>query len=202
MRRARPGLRFRRARSLAACRRLAPLLMLMTLGAATPQAHAHSPEAAEPGSPAVAPSCPARGQSPAPDRDPIVPARHAALGLAALGVAALATGLARRRAADASPASAFALAGAFALFVIAGSPHLVHHTFDPDRGAACAVFQAASHGDGLAVAPATCPSLPVSGRLEHPRPRLRVMVQIRPASGRGPPDLPMRPTDTSIAPGP
>jgi hypothetical protein len=173
----------------------------MTLGAAAPQAHAHPPEAAGPESPAVATSSPARGLSPAPDSDFSVPARRGALGFAVFGVAALGRGIACRRAAAASRALAFSLAGALTLCMIAGSPHLVHHTFDPDRGAACAVFQAASHGDGLAIVPTTCPSLLVSGRLEHPRPRLRVMAQIRPASSRGPPDLPMRPTDTSIAPG-
>lgn len=105
-----------------------------------------------------------------------------------------------RRAARVSPGPAAGLAGAFALALILASPHLVHHAFDPDRGASCPALHAVGHTAGLTPEPALPIATEASGAIDPDGPSPERSPACEAPHGRAPPMTPRtagKPTDPS-----
>jgi hypothetical protein len=58
-------------------------------------------------------------------------------------------------------------AALFAYSLAVSSPHLVHHIFDPDRGAHCPVLMSAGCREGISPTPETLPPLLPVGRVHR-----------------------------------
>ena len=105
-----------------------------------------------------------------------------------------------RRAARVSPGPAAGFAGAFALALILASPHLVHHAFDPDRGASCPALHAAGHAAGLTPEPAPPIATEARGAIDLESPSPERSPACEAPQGRAPPAAPPtpgEPTDRS-----
>ena len=141
-------------------------LAILTLGLATTPVWAHGSRlaalSAEAPVPALALTEPARATG-APEMPTVAtllepalagsraarpthgPAEVVALLIAALGLAG--PGRAWRR--DRRRALAMTASGLLLGFVVETTPHLVHHSLDPDRGASCRVLQAAERNQAV-----------------------------------------------------
>jgi hypothetical protein len=160
------------------------LAAVMALGLLwAPAADAHSVSTGLP-APGVPISEPVR--DPPPEREPAPSGGSAGplLVLAAFGAGIAGAGASRRLRRS---AGALASAGLLLVFLAGSAPHLVHHTFDADRGADCQTLQVASHADGAVDGPPAplivMDSLPV---VHDPRPPV-VVAAAPTARTRAPP---------------
>jgi len=143
-------------------------------------ADAHAPRPVMPARAAVptGPTAPPQAEIPPPATD------SGLLLLVVLGATVGASCLARRRR---RPAAALTTACLLVVLLAASAPHMVHHAFEPGKGADCQVLQVASHADGTVDGPDAPPMVMASVRLD-PDPRRPAVTTPPPvARTRAPP---------------
>lgn len=85
------------------------------------------------------------------------------------------------------PTLALATTGLLVSLLGGSAPHLVHHAFEPGKGAECQILQVASHADGALDTPET-PLIILAAVPLDPDPRLPVCIASTPAARtRAPP---------------
>jgi hypothetical protein len=85
------------------------------------------------------------------------------------------------------PTLALATAGLLVALAADSAPHLVHHAFEPGKGAECHVLQVAGHADGVLDSPQAPPIVMAVVQLD-PDPRLLARAASAPTSRtRAPP---------------
>jgi hypothetical protein len=156
----------------------------------SPAADAHSMKpmapAAMPPAPTVAPSAAALAAAPVLSEIQAPPAttNRALLILVVSAAAVGAPCLVRRLR---RPTLALATAGLLVALAADSAPHLVHHAFEPGKGAECHVLQVAGHADGVLDSPQAPPIVMAVVQLD-PDPRLLARAASAPTSRtRAPP---------------
>jgi hypothetical protein len=122
------------------------------------------------------------GQSPA-GRSGVGSAEVAGVLIATLGFAGLGRSWRRERRMAVATATAALVLG----FIVETTPHLVHHTLDPDKGAGCEVLQTAERSQAAFAALDTTP-VPAPARLIDTQSTVSAPTLAAPAArGRAPP---------------
>jgi hypothetical protein len=158
----------------------------------SPAADAHPMKPVAPSAAAMpaAPTAPtdaaelAAATAPSETQAPPAATDNALLILVVLAVAVGAPCLVRRLR---RPTLALATAGLLVTLVADSAPHLVHHAFEPGKGAECQILQVAGHADGALDSPEAPPIVMAAVRLD-PAPRLPARAASAPSSRtRAPP---------------